>query len=175
MREHPRAFVLGQWPVKIDRSGQPAGKDIMSSSETSTLLPRKINRTDIAYAAGIFDGEGHVGGTVHSHEKYPELRIGVTNTNRTLIRWFEETFGGWTQERSRPGNRTCYEWHPTGETTDWFLKLIVPFLKVKQQQARLALVYRTLTRRQSARERRLRIIEKIQRLNRGDDTVQLRK
>lgn len=139
------------------------------SSETNTLSTKKkrINRTDLAYAAAIMDGEGHFGGTLHSHGKYPEIRIGVTNTSKVLIDWFLVTFGGWVQQREPDGLRhkkTCYEWHPCGQDVDWFIQLMLPFLKIKQQQAYLMLAYRSCSYGQT--EKRSRIMERIQALNR---------
>jgi hypothetical protein len=62
-----------------------------------------MNEVDLAYAAGIFDGEGSVSiihtktghtkadGSIYRHYR---LQVCVVNTNPILCQWLKETFGG---------------------------------------------------------------------------------
>jgi hypothetical protein len=139
----------------------------MESSETTRCLSvrKRVNRTDLAYAAGILDGEGSISVSYSSGCPYPCVR--VTNTNRELIEWFHQKFGGSIYDKKLVGfgHKAQWDWDPTTPNMKWFLKLMIPFLKVKQRQARLVLVLRSMIERKSTKTRKIRIAEGIRTLN----------
>ena len=108
--------------------------------------------TDIAYLAGIIDGEGsiYIGNfSCNTTTKLPyyQTNIQVTNTDKGLIDWLKETFGGLTNTRTRkqmPGNsrKQVYIWTVTGERLTHLCEEILPYLICKRRQAEIMLKMR---------------------------------
>ena len=103
---------------------------------------------DIIYLAGIVDGEGSIG--IHAGKPYGRmrasnhlLRLGVSNTSESLIRWMEARFGG--ASHIQHGNihtvRPCWNWVLHGQAAVDMLRRIRPYLIVKSAQAWLALEF----------------------------------
>ncbi len=90
----------------------------------------------LAYAAGFLDGEG-----CFSVDKSYKIRISCANTNRPIIEWFQQTFGGSfcknATRRRNPRHRRCYSWSIVANDAQQLLRAIVPFLKEKAEQALL--------------------------------------
>src|SRR5213078_4440400 len=104
-----------------------------------------IPEVDLAYAAGIVDGEGsivaHVAEGLYGHQTM--AHVTVDNTNFELVEWFRITFGG----RVKPlkiRNKRCkivYQWIISSkDEIKEFLILVRPYLKVKSEQARFMLI-----------------------------------
>lgn len=117
---------------------------------TNMATRRKVDKIELAYIAGLFDGEGHIfiearksknkGKTVVHN-----LCIGITNTYKEVIDWIYEEFGATRSVRSRwkdhPNWKTCYFWTTSAKKAGEFLKLIYPYLRIKKEQARLAIEF----------------------------------
>jgi hypothetical protein len=90
---------------------------------------------NIAYAAGVFDGEGCVQFTRCRTTVYP--RVLVTNTNLELLHFFKDTFGGDIQPLSkRQANwKQGYYWRLSWALAVDFLNQISPWLIVKRDHA----------------------------------------
>lgn len=104
--------------------------------------------TDIAYLAGIFDGEGHVCIQRSNSRKgmtsaFHNLDIGITNTDEDLISSLHDIYGGHVGSTGIRGqHRTnCYRWRLNGPNTISFLKLLLPHLKIKRRQAEIAIAF----------------------------------
>jgi hypothetical protein len=104
---------------------------------------------ELAYLAGIIDGEGYIGidscykrkGRQSTHQ----LRVGVVNTSPELIMWLKETFGGSWSKREKPMSEKhsqCYQWRAEAKIAENILRLVVPFLIIKCEQVRVALMFR---------------------------------
>lgn len=104
----------------------------------------KLIKDDLIYAAGFMDGEGHI--IIYKHNrggryKSPTyvLIVGCTNTDKNVIKWFQETFGACRQIRKRhenhPKYKICYSWTIQAKMAYKFLEMILPYLKVKKEQA----------------------------------------
>src|SRR5512143_1215393 len=115
---------------------------------------------DLAYAAGIIDGEGSLSmGKTHG---YVSMELCVAVTDRGLLEWFVARFGGsstsWHKANST--NRRVYYWsirqaralHP-------FLTAIRPYLVIKGPQADVMLAFCDLV----LRTRRPRLNEPLDR------------
>ena len=106
-----------------------------------------MENTDLAYTAGIIDGEGSilVEKLLNKSRKENQvrhcLRVNVTNTDYNLIIWLKENFGGSIWSYDLPSYRKCYHWKLNGVKASAFLKSLLPYLKVKQQQAKLAVSF----------------------------------
>jgi len=108
---------------------------------------------DLAYAAGLIDGEGYIGiteltpvtrcrGNGTRVRKSPQHRIYVTvnMTERAAIEWMHQTFGGHFQplKQRNPRHKAVFRWSVTSEAAAIFCEILAPHLKVKARQARLA-------------------------------------
>jgi hypothetical protein len=114
---------------------------------------------DLSYIGGFFDGEGSVciGRRGKKDHKFLQLTISITQTNREILEWVNEVLGGTGRVKVKnPGHKTkalvlnlgynlkiCYELVWTSKKAEVVLKTLLPYLKVKLGQAKIALEYRT--------------------------------
>jgi hypothetical protein len=108
----------------------------------------KLTKEDLAYAAGLFDGEGHIiiyKDTNRKRGKTPVyiLICGVTNTDKRIIDFFYNNWGACRQVRERkrdnPKWKTCYEWTIQARMAMNFLSNIYPYLIGKKEKAGMAI------------------------------------
>lgn len=101
------------------------------------------NEHNLAYLAGILDGEGHMSVTVDRKNRRHFAAVGVSNTSWQLMEWLHSNFGGNIIHRTNPANkqfwRDRYEWRIYTKAIDGLLPKVLPFLVVKAPQARLIL------------------------------------
>lgn len=101
------------------------------------LTPEKA-----AYIAGIVDGEGCIS-AVHDHPDRGNsirLELKIANTNRPLLESIQTDLGeGRIQSVKRYSSRhkPCFELRVHGEKAQRSVKQLLPFLRVKMQQAEL--------------------------------------
>lgn len=90
---------------------------------------------EIAYIAGLFDGEG----CVTRANGRPIVQIGMTS--EPVIAWLAE-IGGTVRIEQPPGNRKpLHRWRIlAANEVEEFLRAIYPYLRVKQQDAEDAIV-----------------------------------
>jgi hypothetical protein len=99
----------------------------------------------LAYMAGIFDGEGTVGikkylpkGKQRSVNYFLYLTMGMTF--REVPELFKNVFGGSLSEERVLRKRLMWRWNATGKThIAVILGALIPYLRVKREQALLAL------------------------------------
>ena len=102
-----------------------------------------IKNTDIAYASGYFDGDGclYIG---KQKKKFPAKTI-VTSTNKNVLDWFKETFGGniiLTKISSKhPTHKPCHRFHKGKIGSIQFVKKLLPFLVERTDEARIFLAF----------------------------------
>ncbi len=106
-----------------------------------------MKRTDLAYVAGIVDGEGCIDITRRTRpgHKYSDfaLRVTVTSTDLWLCQMLQMGFGGKVSERSKlriTRNRT-WDWRVERAHAGRFLELILPYLHLKRPQAELGIKF----------------------------------
>jgi len=95
--------------------------------------------TDLAWAAGLFDGEGTVG-IYPSGKSGHRLAVEIGNSHLVTLERFVELFGGRIYRiRSKRPQRQMYQWSITERTkgTD-FLYAIHPYSVTKRRQIWLA-------------------------------------
>ena len=87
-------------------------------------------RIDLAYAAGLVDGEG-------CFEFHSTTHIKVESTSRLVIEKMRDTFGGSCAVSSRRTalNRVVFLWNAYGSLADSVSKELAEFLIEKQVQA----------------------------------------
>lgn len=125
-------------------------------------MPERVhNQTDLAYAAGLFDGEGSVGVIYRkSHSKKSTMRtFGVTASvsmvDEESIVWLCSTFGGRVDvsNRTKTG-RQVYRMQMAGRTAADFLEKILPYLKLKRSRAEVAIKLARMARPRGAEKGR---------------------
>jgi len=112
----------------------------------SRAIVNQIIESDLAYAAGLIDGEGaieiqeeHSKNTNKTPKFYVKVRVHITS--QWIVCWLRRTFSGYVcTNRKRPltGRKISYAWGLQGTKAVNFLKAIFPYLKIKPAQAILA-------------------------------------
>lgn len=112
-----------------------------------------IKDTDIAYLAGLIDGEGYIG--IKKSAAYAcqglatpgyHARIQVRMVNEEAIRFLSESLGGWYY-REKPhcnNGRPLYCYQSSDKAAETTLRLILPYLRVKRASAETVLELRDL-------------------------------
>jgi hypothetical protein len=140
---------------------------------------KTVSNTDWSYLAAMFDGEGTF--SIWSHKGISSsgmgydstgFRISVCNTNEGLMEWLVSTFGGvyYSHRRQKEHHKIAYDWRPKGrKNTENVLLGILPYLKIKREQAQISLEYVRLQHNNGYDEglaiRRRELMNRIQKLN----------
>lgn len=106
-----------------------------SGTQSQTLTD-----TDAAYLAGFIDGEGSV--MLYHRRDVAALRITASNTSRGVLDWIAMVTGVGqvvSHKRSSEIHKTPHWWQANAEAAESVLRQIRPHLKIKQEQADLAL------------------------------------
>lgn len=113
---------------------------------------------DVAYAAGIIDGEGCIGVTevgadlewrgsvAHRRRRVsPQFRayVAVVMSVPTVPLWLRERFGGWlyTYQPRKANHKPPHRWCMSGADAVDFCRLIIPYLRLKREQAELLVAF----------------------------------
>lgn len=136
-----------------------------------------MNQTDLAYLAGLIDGEGTVSCSVVKNAKgflALNKQLSIFNTNLTLISWITARFGGTVHSRKR--NINWKEEHQvkwSANEAASLLTAILPYLVIKKEQAEIFIaLHKTKSNSVSleTQEYRQRLCSRIAELNkRGTD------
>lgn len=107
--------------------------DLIDCSETA----------ERAYLAGILDGESNMG-LAHARQHSTTsvmFRITVRHTNKELIDWLALRWGGKTTKGTlqNPRAKDTWVWWANGRDALPILKIVLPYLRVKPQQAVLGI------------------------------------
>ena len=105
-------------------------------TEVGTPLAIEVTDLDLAYAAGIFDGEGFVGLTINRQPTHRRvnmtynLTVSIANTNLPLIAWLKDSFGGYISTRQYrkdeyPDRLLGYEWKIVARQADERLAYLI--------------------------------------------------
>ena len=111
-------------------------------------MAKQISQTDIAYLAGLFDGEGCVtckqrktkrpdrGGKVYN-QWY--IRCEINMTDRAIIKWLHETLGFGSFYKKPPsakqlGRQMQYRWCCSYRDALKFANLLLPHARVKRKK-----------------------------------------
>ena len=104
-----------------------------------------MNELDLAYTAGIFDGEGSVSLNKKNCWHYASghsitMVCALSNTDLALINWLQSHFGGSVclMRNRSPKWRECWRWSVPCNKALAFLVAIYPYLRIKKYQAGIA-------------------------------------
>ena len=108
--------------------------------------------TQIAYLAGIIDGEGSIYiGNFSSNpvtgNPYYQTNVQVTNTDKPLIDWLSQTFGGLISKRTprqmaHNSTKQAWVWTASGDRVTHLCEIILPFVICKKRQCEIMLKMR---------------------------------
>ena len=115
----------------------------------SSLRPKgnTMKDTELAYVAGFFDGEGSISITpiaiVTPRQKCTfSLRAQAVSTNKEAVNTLLSLFGGVITRKPVCGNRQeCWTWRVSNIKAMKFLKLVLPYLRIKRPQAEKAIEF----------------------------------
>lgn len=104
-----------------------------------------MKRTDLAYFAGIIDGEGSISLIKRNKRTKSNtftLTVIVGNTNEWLIQQLKFSFGGGVYLIEGGGNnKDSWQWKICARKALIFLESVYPYLKIKKPQARIAITF----------------------------------
>ena len=117
------------------------------------MLSHSIPPLELAYMAGLFDGEGSISivkrryaRTARTTRIYSgfSLRLALGNTSREACEMFARAFGGGVHLDHQHGQkaRPVYRWTLADAKAGAALAVLAPVLRIKAQQAKVALVFR---------------------------------
>src|ERR1017187_2054479 len=144
-----------------------------------------LTETDFAYAAGLLDGEGYIaavasptksrGRTISTKGKpyiHCDSRISIAMTSKEPLDWMNQKFGGTVYGKKQPGVwKDQWTWIAMGNDKKVvLLEGVVPFLKVKKQQAILLLEFVRMYGANN-NEKRIELAKLCKELNRKGKTV----
>ena len=131
----------------------------MSAAKWFPKSVEGISVADLAYTAGIIDGEGCISISPCDYSRRGQhlrknycMRIFVTTTDAVICPWLQQTFGGaiYAYEDKRYGKKaalgTVRRWSLSMKASAGFLNAILPYLKLKKERAELALQFCELLR-----------------------------
>ena len=99
--------------------------------------------TDIAYIAGLFDGEGCISMRAYvDGGRIPRLIVQTQISYLPILEKYQAIFGGHIHHAIRFTNKPLYNWH-IGSFNEQlhFLETIFPYLQEKRTQADYAIAY----------------------------------
>jgi len=109
-----------------------------------------LKQSDLAYLAGLFDAEGSISVIASTYKtqkgKMPrfDLSVSIVNTDKKVLQWILSLgFGGLITEMQRPkeNHKQCYHYLVRDNAALNFLKALLPYLRIKEEQARLAVAF----------------------------------
>lgn len=144
--------VAGATPTHVYVSRQEVEAQRASKLFQPIRALPDLSLIEVGYMAATIDGEGCIG--IYRHKRDDRrsdghaIRITITNTDRRLIDWIHERFGGvtWTDNKDRlpcPDRwKPSHIWASHNAAACQILVLVLPHLVIKGEQARLALAFR---------------------------------
>jgi len=92
-----------------------------------------VTESEIAYAAGFFDGEGSVVRYPQRNHKSFKVHVAIYQSSLPVLEWFVQTFGGIVHLHNYNAGRTKdhWRWNLHGYKALEFLRIIRPYLRVK--------------------------------------------
>lgn len=106
----------------------------------------QLSEIERAYVAGFFDADGYVG-VVHPQTGANAgafwLRATITNNHTGILQEFQEKLGGRIYAKDNKREQWLHQYNLAwqGAQVKDFLSVILPYLKVKRQQAEIALQF----------------------------------
>jgi hypothetical protein len=99
---------------------------------------------DLAYLAGIIDGEGSFALHYSKSRSRMHVQLQIGNTDLRLMDWIRTKFGGSVTPERRTSSKwkLMFRWVAQSDTLSHLTRAVLPYLIVKRQQAELLLAFR---------------------------------
>lgn len=122
-------------------------------TKKNTYVRKHYSAIDLAYLAGIIDGEGSIyignfSSNASTGAKYYQTNMEVANTDKALIDWLECTFGGLVNSRTprqhaANARKQVWIWVASGDRLTHLCECILPYVKIKRRQVEIMLEMRS--------------------------------
>ena len=115
--------------------------------KTTDWTPDELTVSELAYTAGIVDGEGSIGIRKRRNNRgvvYHVVTLEVSNTDPALIVWLHKRYGGTVnQHRQQMANsKVLFRWIVSAVKAGSILQVLLPYLVIKKAQAEVAILMR---------------------------------
>lgn len=121
-------------------------------SRRSDYIRKEYTVAEAAYMAGIMDGEGtfYIGnysGNRKNGDKHFQTLIAVATTDKSLMEWLFNTFGGGFREytpkqMAKNSRKQVYRWQATSNRMLHICEIILPYLVIKKRQSEIMIEIR---------------------------------
>ena len=146
------------------------------TNSSNSAQNKQISDRDLAYAAGIVDGEGCISIValrtgVRAHGVDYSLLFVVRMIDPSAVFFLKEMFGGGLSvQKNKPPRRPIYNWGLSTKPASRALKLLLPYLRVKKKQAELAIEFANYPQQihpisKAEFDRRTRLFQQLRQLN----------
>ena len=122
-------------------------------SRRCDYIRKEYTVAEAAYMAGIMDGEGtfYIGnysGNRKNGDKHYQTVIAICSTDKCLIDWLFEIFGGSTRQytpnqMAKNARKQVYRWQATSNRLTHICKEILPYLVIKRRQCEIMIEIRS--------------------------------
>jgi hypothetical protein len=117
------------------------------------VTPSGLDPRELAWAAGLFEGEGSIGiNKPYRSNRGGLLRVSVTNTDRDVVEFFHDRWEGSVGARKTPGgSRDAWIWVTQARKAERFLLALLPYFATERvwTKAQFALCYQGAKRHSS--------------------------
>jgi len=106
--------------------------------------------TDIAYLAGLLDGEGSICIFRSTHRDGSSrhwINVTIGNTHHGVLKWIQSIFGGRlasNAEQYKPQNHETWRWRVNAKEAALILRLVSAYLKIKTSKLVLQLNFKSI-------------------------------
>jgi hypothetical protein len=110
-----------------------------------------MTKTELAYYAGLMDGEGSIGIAKHKSKTCKrgvtlELNVQISMSDPLLLKDLKATFGGSITPVKHSQRLQMWHWCIVSRKAAAFLQTIFPYLRLKKYRAQLALEFQAAKR-----------------------------
>ena len=106
-----------------------------------------MKKTDLAYMAGMIDGDGSIVISTNKSRKSlaGQMKACACNSNKDVLLFMQLHFGGYicasNSHLKYPWQKPQYQWTVASQKALVFLEAISPFLRIKKAQAEIAMTF----------------------------------
>lgn len=115
-----------------------------------------LTQAELGYLAGLVDGEGCIN-IACTRGRYYVLQVITAQTNEYMLNHWQQRTGLGTVHRmkssSNPNQSNKWHWHCSNKKAEQLLRPLMPYLVLKQEEARVALEFLGVCRQQQAQFR----------------------
>lgn len=137
MRKAPLARSAGSNPVKPPKTWRKSSTLLPSSLARVAASIPSMTTAELAYTAGILDGEGSIS-ICRAAKQWPRLEVAIASTDLELLVWLKERWGGRLVKKKvyQPHHRDSWMLHFTFLKAAAFLEAVEPYLVIERKKAR---------------------------------------